>query len=124
MVKIVHVLVMLGTQDNWANARDVKILEKGIFKKAINTAKAGEAIVIQEDVVLAELKAMYDEREGRSRSSKPTNPGLSDFLRAQIADEPAPPRLSTTTATKPLETAQEKTKAPELIEEISVKPEK
>ncbi|KAK1144124.1 hypothetical protein N8T08_005786 [Aspergillus melleus] len=56
-----HRFAKLSDIENWANARDVQTLAKGLFGKAIRNKQA-QGIVVDEDMVNSELDHMISER--------------------------------------------------------------
>lgn len=105
--KMVDWFTRLREQDNWANARDVQTVAKGVFNKTtkgvfnktIKGAQKGVVLTVQESVVAAELKAMFDERESRSKStasgtSSTHESDMVDLLRTQHQPISSPPQLS------------------------------
>jgi hypothetical protein len=128
--KIVHWFASLREQDNWASARDVQTLAQGIFNKTIKGAQKGLVLVVQEGVVEAELKAMFDERNSRAKGAKPgtslaPKTNMLDLLPSQHHPSSSPPQRSTSTATKSsVQTAQDDAPSPPSAEEEPRKSEK
>lgn len=118
MAQVKQWFTRLGGQDGWANARDVQNIAQEVFYKAIKGAQKGSIVAVQEDVVMAEIKAMFDERESRTKNTK-SGTSLSqdtntlDLPRTQHHPGLPPPQLSTTTATTAnIQTAQNDAPAP------------
>jgi DNA polymerase III delta prime subunit len=102
---LLQTFTSLGTQDNWASARDVQALAKGIFNKVLRD-KDGltrGCLTLTEDTITGELQSMFQERASRANSTKPTPLiHLRDLIQQQAAppDLPsAPPTFSTATST-------------------------
>jgi SpoVK/Ycf46/Vps4 family AAA+-type ATPase len=121
----------LTQQDNWASARDVKTVTQGIFTKTIKGTRTGTSFVVREDVISAELKAMFDERESRSNNREPDlstphdKANMLDFLRSQVKSAPSLPQVSTATATTfDSQTAPEDTQASAPADPAALEPEK
>ncbi|KAL2257927.1 hypothetical protein VTK26DRAFT_8952 [Humicola hyalothermophila] len=101
----------LAAQDNWASARDVQELAKGIFNRLLRTNKEGLSkgrIVLSETDVTQELKDMLKERA--SRSDTKANPTtvfpqrLRDVFHPRLASpvltaQPPSPTIPTATCT-------------------------
>ncbi|KAK4152576.1 helicase required for RNAi-mediated heterochromatin assembly 1 [Chaetomidium leptoderma] len=93
-------LTDLAAQDNWASARDVQGLAKGVFNKVLRD-KVGLAknyLVLTEDTIINELEDMLKERASRANSPGP----------------PPAPQFST-----PTSTSQAKAQPPRSVEHPS-----
>ncbi|KAK3293760.1 P-loop containing nucleoside triphosphate hydrolase protein [Chaetomium fimeti] len=93
----------LAAQDNWASARDVQALSKGIFNHMLRDKEglARGSLVLTEGVITAELDGMLKERQLRASSAKqPRSLDLHDLLQqAPSQAPPTPPKFSTETST-------------------------
>lgn len=67
---LIRQFTKLSRQDNWASARDVQNVAKNIFNKTIRGPQKGKSFVIEENVVDAQMQAMFEERESRSKGAK------------------------------------------------------
>lgn len=115
---LVTELEKLIAQDSWASARDVQGLAKGIFNRVLKDKEGLNSghLVLAEAFIIEELRAMWRERESRASSAKPTPLGLGSVLQRQFTppkSSPAPPRVSTTTATRQTQTPAEPDEADE-----------
>ncbi len=84
---------------NWANARDVQTLAKGIFGKTIKSAlQSPGKLSIEESTIIVELDAMIVERANRSRVAIPTQQQLPPQATQQpLLRSPDPPIAPSTT---------------------------
>jgi SpoVK/Ycf46/Vps4 family AAA+-type ATPase len=95
----------LAAQDNWASARDVQALAKGIFNKVLRDKDglAQGCLTLTEDTITGELQSMIQERASRAKSAKRA-PSIQprDPIQQQPAAPdlpPSPPKFSTGTST-------------------------
>ncbi|PLB48657.1 putative AAA family ATPase [Aspergillus steynii IBT 23096] len=83
----------LSNIENWANARDVQTLAKGIFGKVIRK-KRGKTLVIDEGLIIAELDHMINERTCRQNAqSTGRSDSRSQGQIAHLDHQPPPPSL-------------------------------
>nr|POE47790.1 stage v sporulation protein k [Quercus suber] len=62
----------LSQIDNWANARDVSIIQKAVFGKLLATSNVSTArMVLSEELILQEIDAMIIERNNRTQNMNP-----------------------------------------------------
>jgi Holliday junction resolvasome RuvABC ATP-dependent DNA helicase subunit len=104
--KVVDWFTKLRVQDNWASARDVQTVAQGIFNKTFKGAQKGTPVAVQENVIDAELKAMFVEREGRSKNAESSTvpvqeAGYTDPLPTQNLPSQSLPQTRTATSTSP-----------------------
>jgi ATPase family associated with various cellular activities (AAA) len=65
--KLLYRLEALLNLPNWANARDVETLAKGVFGKTIKTATLSQGkLMVSEETIIAEIDSMIAERAHRS----------------------------------------------------------
>jgi DNA polymerase III delta prime subunit len=116
---LLQIFTELAAQDNWASARDVQALAKGMFNKVLRDKDGRGHLVLTEDTVTTALAAMLRERASRATAYPAPPPGLHEILQAQSASlpplrsphlqpplpQPEPrPSLSRTNQALPLET--------------------
>ncbi|KAL2131440.1 hypothetical protein VTI74DRAFT_5109 [Chaetomium olivicolor] len=95
----------LAAQDNWASARDVQSMAKGVFNGVIRDKEglARGCLTLTEGIITSELDAMLKERASRASSrNAPPSLDIREVLQQQFAQPRpalAPPQISTATAT-------------------------
>ncbi|KAK3897515.1 helicase required for RNAi-mediated heterochromatin assembly 1, partial [Staphylotrichum tortipilum] len=100
---LVKLLTDLAAQPNWASARDVQALAKGIFNQVLRDKEGitSGALTLTEEVVTAELTTMLKERASRASAAQPPAGinNLHDLIQQQFAPSSPPPPPYTTTST-------------------------
>ncbi|KAK3320409.1 P-loop containing nucleoside triphosphate hydrolase protein [Cercophora scortea] len=89
----------LAGQKNWASARDVQQIAKGVFRTALQAREevARGRIVLRQETVEDHLRGVLNERKGRCQSPSLDMPELKEAL--QQMDHPRP-AVKTSTATE------------------------
>jgi hypothetical protein len=95
---LLQIFTELAAQDNWASARDVQGLAKGIFNKVLRDKDGRGHLVLTEDTVTTALAAMLRERASRATAYPAPPPGLQEILQAQFGLPPTAPQPSPTTS--------------------------
>ena len=121
--EILAKFTILSGLANWANARDVQTLSKGIFGKIILSVEPhAKSMIVTEEVVFAELDSMISERSQRAREvqKSPIAPGLQQDLPVRTSDRGprSKPTASTTTIHK-TEKARHPPRPPAVVEETA-----
>jgi SpoVK/Ycf46/Vps4 family AAA+-type ATPase len=103
-VEVLQWFTRLVGQDQWASARDVQTVARGVFNATIQGAQKGITLAVEERVVVSELKSLFDERASQSSSAGSwtvahDTPG-SLAPRDTLSQLPSQVSTSTTSATK------------------------
>ncbi|KAK3343440.1 P-loop containing nucleoside triphosphate hydrolase protein [Lasiosphaeria hispida] len=80
----------LTAQDNWASARDVQAIGKGIFRKLLfckDDLDRGH-LTLSEDIIKEELQALLKERASRSEAAAQADPWRGPQLLNQQPEQP------------------------------------
>ncbi|KAK4548613.1 hypothetical protein LTR36_009523 [Oleoguttula mirabilis] len=87
--QVMECLSRLCDLENFASARDVQTLSKGMMGKMMKTFKASEgALALTEQIVLEEIEKMIAERTRRARSAMHTPKALPALSAARTMEQP------------------------------------
>ena len=79
----------LSKQKSWANARDIETLSKRAFYKAINLKSQAKGLLMDEDMVVSEATAFFEQRQSRNVLNT-IQPTRNTSIAAGPAVEPRP----------------------------------
>ena len=88
--EIIGIFKELQVFKDWANARDVEALAKNIFAKAIK-GRDGSLLVVDEDLVKAELLVMLEERKARNAGERRNHTRIPTKFEAEFVPGPKEP---------------------------------
>lgn len=92
--RLLTLFEFLSKTANWANARDVETLVKGIYNEMLVNL-IGNILVLTKELVLKHIEAMKTERSARAKDAQPMDPMSSRLLPESIMTNDPPLKSGT-----------------------------